>query len=60
LALLGLAPDTESLVCEHELVDDGDVVPPAVLDLVHAVVRGPAGVGPALALAHIFFSLKFD
>ena len=58
LLFLRLAPDAESLVGHHELVDDRDVVPPAVLHLVDAVVGCPAGVGPALALTYIFFSLE--
>ena len=53
-----LAPDAQPLAGHDELVDEGDVIPPAVLDLVHAVVRRPAGVGPALALAGVLFGLQ--
>ena len=60
LLFLRLAPATEALVGHHELVDDRDVVPPAVLHLVDAVVGCPAGVGPAFALAYVFFSLEWD
>ena len=48
----------QALVGHHELVDEWDVVPPAVLDLVDAVVGGPAGMGPTFAFANIFFGLE--
>ena len=58
MVILRFAPDTESLVGHHELVDDRDVVPPAVLDLVDAVVCSPPGMSPTLALTDVFFGLE--